>query len=81
MASRLDRKAERGVYLGPDIIVVDREPGERGRDIEQGKGVRGRAQIVAGFKRLGAEPLKNLELEIERALAGIGDLGLGLAEL
>ena len=81
MAAGLDGKAERGVDLGPHIIVVDREFSERGRDIEQSKRMRGGAQIVARGERLGAQPLENLQLEIERAVAGIGDLGFDLAKL
>src|SRR6185437_2567428 len=81
MAAGLDGKAERSVYLGPHVVVVDGELGERGRDIEQRKGMRGGAKIVARGQRFGAEALEDLKLEIERALAGISDLGLGLAEL
>ena len=39
------------------------------------------AQIVAAASAMRAEPLEDLELELERAVAGIGDLGLDLAEL
>ena len=74
-------KAERGVDLGPHVVVVDRELGQRGRDVEHRKGVRGGAQVVAGFERLRAQPLEDLQLEIERAFAGIGDLGLDFAQL
>ncbi len=42
--------------------------------------MRGGAQIVAGCERHGAEPLEDFELEPERAVAGVGDLGLDLAE-
>ncbi len=35
----------------------------------------------AVFGRHAPQPLENLELEPKRALAGIGDLGFGLAEL
>ena len=81
MAAGLDRKAERGVDLWPHIIVVDREPCECGCDIEQSKRMRGGAQILACGQRLGAQPLEDFQFEIERAVAGIGDLGFDLAEL
>src|SRR5260370_533100 len=64
----------------PNVIVVAGQFCERGRDIENGKRVRGSAQIVAGDYSKRAQPLKNFELEPERAVAGIGDLGLDLAE-
>ena len=80
MPAALDGKAERAIDLGPHVIVVDRELCQRGRDIEQRKRMRGGAQIVAGGERHGAEPLENFQLEPERAVAGIGDLGLDLAE-
>ena len=38
------------------------------------------AQIVAGLDRHRAETLEYLEFEAERAVAGIGDPGLDLAE-
>ena len=38
------------------------------------------AQIVAGGQRHGAEPLEDFQFQPERAVAGIGDLGLDLAE-
>jgi len=80
MAAVLDGKAERGIDLRPDIIVVDRKSGERGCNVEQRKAMRSGAQIVADRKRLGAEPVEDFELQIECALAGVRDLGLGLAE-
>src|SRR5882757_3837199 len=79
MPAGLDGEAERGIDLGADIIVVDRELGKRGCDIEQREGMRGVAQIVARGERLSAEPVEDLQFEVERALAGIGDLGFGLA--
>ena len=80
MAAAFDRKAERAVDLGPHVIFVDRKLRQRGRDIEQRKRVRGGAQIVAGGKRHGREPFEDFEFQPERAVAGIGDLGLDLAE-
>ena len=81
MPAAFDRKAERGVDLGPHIIVVDRELRQRGRDIEHGEGMRRGAQIVAGGDGHGAEPLEDLQFQLERAVAGVGDLGFDLAEL
>ena len=39
------------------------------------------AQIVAGRKCHRAEPLEDLEFQIQCAVAGIGDFGFDLAEL
>ena len=80
MPAAFDGKAERAVDFGPHIIVVDRELGQRGRDVEQRKGMRGGAQIVAGASDHRAEPLEDLQLQPQRAVAGIGDLGFDLAE-
>ena len=41
-------------HLGQHVIIVDREFRQRGRDIEQREGMRGGAQIVAGFERVSA---------------------------
>src|SRR5258708_24900617 len=81
MPAGLDRETERGIYFGPHIIVVDRELGERGRDVKKRKRMRRVAQLVARSQRLAAQPFEDFQLEIERAFAGIGDLSLGLAQL
>ena len=80
MPAAFDREAERGVDLRPHVVVIDRELGERGRDVQQGKRVRGGAQILAGGHHKRAQPLEDFEFEPERAVAGIGDLGFDLAE-
>src|SRR5258708_5281849 len=81
MTAGLDGKAEGVVDFGPYIILIDREFGERGRNVEQREGMRGSAQIVADRERLRGKPLEDLELEPECAVAGIGNLGFDLAKL
>ena len=81
MPAALDGEAERPIDLGPHVIVVDGELRQRGRDIEQRERMRRGAEIVAGGQRHGAEPLEDFQFQPERAVAGIGDLGLDLAEL
>ena len=80
MAAAFDGKSQRAIDLGPDIIVVDGKFRQRGRDVEQCKGVCGGAQIFIGGCHHGAEPLEDFQFQPERAVAGIGDLGFDLAE-
>ena len=81
MPAALDGKVERGIDLGPDVIVVDRKPCQCGRNIEPRKAVRGGAQVVTRRKRLRREAFEDFEFKIECTLAGVRNPGLGLAKL
>src|ERR1700737_2579944 len=80
MPAALDGEAERGIYLGPNVIVVDRELCQRGGDVELREGMRGGAQILAGGSDKRAEPLEDFKFKPQRAVTGVGDLGFDLSE-
>ncbi len=80
MASAFDGKFQRIVDHGPCVILVDREFRQCGSHIEQRKGVRRGAQIVACRHGPCTQPVENFQFEAERTVAGIGDLRFDFAE-
>src|ERR1700694_6334372 len=80
MPAALDGEGQRCIDVGPHIIVVDRELGESGCNIEHGKSMRGGAQVLAGGDGKRAEPFEDFQFQPQRAVAGVGDLGFDLAE-
>ena len=66
---------------GPHIVLVDREHRQRRGNVEHGKAMRRRTQIVARRRHISREAFENLEFDAERTIAGIGDARGDLAKL
>ena len=80
MAPALDHEVERAVDLRPHVVALDRERGERRRDIEHGERLGGALDRLGGAGHLRGEPLENLELDAQRAVGRAGDLRFEFGE-
>ena len=80
VAAALDDEVERAVDLGANIGTLDREHRERARNIEHGERFGGGLDLDARGDDHRGKPLEYLKLEVERAVGGVGDLRLELAE-
>src|SRR5277367_3692249 len=81
MTAAFDGKTKRAIDLRPYVIIVHRALRERRRNIETGEGMRGGAQILTRLNCERAESVENFQLQSQRPVTGIGNLGFDLAEL
>ena len=81
MARAFDDEVERAVDFGANIAALDRERRER-RETSSTASASAAALIASLARdRRSRELFEGLELEVERAVGGAGDLGLELAQL
>ena len=81
MPAAHDRELEAAVDDRPHVVPLDRQRGERRRDVEHRQRVGGGLDLRARRRDACGQRVEDVELEAERAVGGAGDLGLELADL